>query len=236
MSETLIAIFGYNSMSFELIAQLDEKQNKLLVLDSDPERIELALQRGLTAQVMDYRQDDDLITLGIGSSIKTLFCFLEHDSENVFLTLSARALDKSLKIISVVNQPESAEKLLAAGATKIIDPFEICSNKAYQLLTKPSITWVLDEAVFGRAGLHMSEITIPPKSPLDQTNSSQLHLNDKYNLFLVGIVDKELGDKLYFSLGEQDHKIDAGDILVVLGANRDIRKFKIEIGVPYDSI
>ncbi|WP_428353381.1 potassium channel family protein [Methyloprofundus sp.] len=231
MSQNLIAIFGFNRMTLELITQLNEKQNKLVILDADPVKIDLALQKNLPAQLMDYSQDDDLIALGIGSKVTTLFCFLEEDSENVFLTLSARALDKDLKIISVVNQPESAEKLLAAGATKIIDPFEICSNKAYQLLTKPSITWVLDEVVFGRADLHMAEIIIPDNSPLDQTYTSELHLNEKYNLFLIGVVDKELGDTLYFSLGEQDHKLDSGDILVVLGANRDIRKFKQEIGV-----
>ncbi|RLA18948.1 MAG: TrkA family potassium uptake protein [Gammaproteobacteria bacterium] len=231
MTDNLIAIFGYNNMSFELITQLNKKPDQLIILDADPEKIEQAQQKELPAQLMDYRQDDDLIELGIGSQIEILFCFLENDSENVFLTLSARALDKKLKIISVVNHPESAEKLLAAGATKIIDPFEICSNKAYQLLTKPSITWIIDEAVFGRADLHMAEITIPNHSPLDGSYTSALKLNEKFNLFLIGVVDKELGDKLYFSLGEQDHKLDTGDILVILGANRDIRKFKNEIGV-----
>ncbi|GAW85939.1 voltage-gated potassium channel [Bathymodiolus platifrons methanotrophic gill symbiont] len=231
MDNKLIAIFGYNSMSFELISQLSEKQHNLLILDDDPEKIELAEQKGLPAQLLDYRQDDELVDLGIGSQVATLFCFLEKDSENVFLTLSARALDQQLKIIAVVNHPDSAEKLLAAGASKIIDPYEICSNKVYQLLTKPSITWVLDQAVFGRADLHMAEITIPEHSILDKTLTSQLNLNMKYNLFLIGVVDKELGDKLYFSLGEQDHKLDVGDILVVLGANRDIRKFKKDIGV-----
>ncbi|OQK17302.1 potassium transporter TrkA [Methyloprofundus sedimenti] len=231
MSDKLIAIFGYNTMSLELITQLNENQRTMIILDADPAKIDQALQKKLPAQLMDYRQDEDLIALGIGTQVETLFCFLEKDSENVFLTLSARALDKNLKIISVVNQPESAEKLLAAGATKIIDPFEICSNKAYQLLTKPSITWILDEVVFGRADLHMAEIVIPQNSLLDQSCASELYLNEKYNLFLIGVVDKELGDNLYFSLGEQDHKLDAGDILVVLGANRDIRKFKQEIGV-----
>ena len=231
MEKKLIAIFGYNSMSFELITQLVEKQTQLLILDDDPVKIEQAEQKNLPAQLLDYRQDEDLITLGIGSQVETLFCFLENDSENVFLTLSARALDKQLKIISVVIHPDSAEKLLAAGASKIIDPYEICSNKVYQQLTKPSITWVLDQAVFGRADLHMAEITIPERSILDQTLTSQLNLNKKYNLFLVGVVDKELGDKLYFSLGEQDHTLDVGDILVILGANRDIKKFKKEIGV-----
>jgi voltage-gated potassium channel len=37
--------------------------------------------------------------------------------------------------------------------------------------------------------------------------------------------------KLYFSLGEQDHVLDTGDILVVLGSSRDIKNFKKEIGV-----
>ncbi|MDF1584670.1 MAG: NAD-binding protein [Methyloprofundus sp.] len=231
MTDKLIAIFGYNSMSFELIYQLSQKEHKLIILDADPEKIEQALQKELPAQLMDYRQDDDLIALGIGSTVETLFCFLESDSENVFLTLSARVLDKKLKIISVVNQPESAEKLLAAGANKIIDPFEICSKKAYQLLTKPSITWVLDEAVFGRADLNMAEVLIPENSCLDNTLISELHLNELYNLFLIGVVDKELGEKLYFSLGEQDHMLDTGDILVVLGSSRDIKNFKKEIGV-----
>ncbi|NOR81814.1 MAG: TrkA family potassium uptake protein [Methyloprofundus sp.] len=231
MDNELIAIFGYNSMSFELITQLSEKKIKLIIVDNDSENIEHAKQKGLPAQLLDYRQDGDLIALGIGSQVNTLFCYLENDSENVFLTLSARALDKQLKIISVVNHPGSAEKLLAAGADKIIDPYEICSNKVYQQLTKPSITWVLDQVVFGRADLHMAEITIPACSILDKTLTSQLDINKKYNLFLVGVVDKELGDKLYFSLGEQDHKLDVGDILVILGAKRDIRKFKKEIGV-----
>jgi len=231
MTDKLIAIFGYNSMTYELVSQLNKKENNLIILDSDPEKIEQALQKELPAQLMDYSQDDDLVTLGIGSSVETLFCFLESDSENVFLTLSARVLDKKLKIISVINHPESAEKLLAAGANKIIDPFEICSKKAYQLLTKPSITWILDEAVFGRADLHMAEVTIPENSCLDNTFISELHLNELYNLFLIGVVDKELGDKLYFSLGEQDHELDAGDILVVLGSSRDIKHFKKKIGV-----
>ncbi|NOQ65228.1 MAG: TrkA family potassium uptake protein [Methyloprofundus sp.] len=233
MENQLIAIFGYNSTSFELIAQLSEKQSPFIIVDNNPEHIEHAEQQNLPAKLLDYRHDEGLIELGIGSTISTLFCFLEHDSENVFLTLSARALDKQnqLQIISIVKRPGSAEKLLAAGANKIIDPYEICSNKVYQLLTKPSITWVLDQAVFGRADLHTAEITIPDPSILDKTLISQLLLSEQYNLFLIGVVDKELGDKLYFSLGEQDHTLDVGDILVILGANRDITKFKKEIGV-----
>jgi voltage-gated potassium channel len=46
---------------------------------------------------------------------------------------------------------------------------------------------------------------------------------------LIGLVDKELGEELYFVTGEKDHKLDAGDILVVLGPSREINAFKKEI-------
>ncbi len=227
----LIAIFGYNDMSFELIKQLNTKKNSLLILETDPKKIARAQHNDLRAQLIDYRKDIDLITIGINAQIETLFCFLEKDSENVFLTLSARALNSQLKIISIIHQPESAEKLLAAGANKIIDPYETCSSKIYQLLTKPSIALILEQVVFGRADLHMAEITLPKTSSLNNTLTSQLQLNQQYNLFLIGVVDKELGDRLYFALGEQEHTLDAGDMLVILGTTRDIRKFKKEIGV-----
>jgi voltage-gated potassium channel len=56
----------------------------------------------------------------------------------------------------------------------------------------------------------------------------QLQIKDRNNLILIAIVDKELGKELHFIIGERDHKLDAGDILVVLGPSREIRAFKKE--------
>jgi len=230
MNDTYIAVFGYNSMSFELINQLKKKHQRIIILDSDPNKITQAEKNNLVAQCLDYRQDEDLISLGIGSHLHSLFCFLENDSENVFLTLSARSLDKNLQIISIINQPESAEKLLAAGANKIIDPYEICSHKVYQLLSKPNLNTILEQVVFGRADLNMAEIVVPEHSFLDQTFIQDLHLNKHYNLFLIGVADKDQEEKLYFSLGEQDHQLAVGDILIILGSQKDIKHFKQKIG------
>jgi voltage-gated potassium channel len=86
---------------------------------------------------------------GIGADVDILFCFYPRDSDNVFLTLSARAIDKALTIVAIVDDPESAEKLLAAGANKIIDPYEICGRKTHDMLTKPDITNILDTLYSG---------------------------------------------------------------------------------------
>ncbi|MCK5478944.1 MAG: TrkA C-terminal domain-containing protein, partial [Methylococcales bacterium] len=77
--------------------------------------------------------------------------------------------------------------------------------------------------------LHVAEIIIPEGSHLENTYSRDLIISDKHNLVLIGIVDKELGEDLHFVTGETDHKLDAGDIIVILGPSREIKAFKKEV-------
>jgi len=224
-----IAVFGYNRLSFEATSRLDTASHEIIVIETDETLATLAEQKGFSSISIDFRDDEALKTLGIGRDIHSIFCFLEDDSKNIFLTLSARALDAKLNIIAVVGAPQSAEKLIAAGADKIIDPYQICGQKIHKLIKKPDITNIIEHTVFGRDDLHIAEVTIPKNSVLENTTSSELAISDQYNLVLIGIVDKELGDDMYFVTGDKDHKLDAGDILVVLGPSREIKAFKKEI-------
>jgi voltage-gated potassium channel len=224
-----IAIFGYNRLSFDAISRLDQNLHNILIIETDPSLASSAQEKGFKTISIDFRKDEDLKSIGIGRDIHIVFCFLPNDSENVFLTLSARAIDKELNIIAVVESTQAAEKLIAAGANKIINPYQMCGQKIYQLIKKPDITHIIDHTVFGRHDLHIAEITIPEGSPLDKTYSSELIQNKKQNIVVLGLVDKELGDDLYFIIGEKDHKLDVGDIIVVLGPSREINAFKKEI-------
>ncbi|MDZ4150914.1 TrkA C-terminal domain-containing protein, partial [Methylicorpusculum sp.] len=135
---------------------------------------------------------------------------------------------KNLTIIAIVDEPESAEKLLAAGANKIIDPYEICGRKTYDMLTKPDITNIMDNAVFGRHDLNMAQIEIPVGSRFENTQTSHLRLNNKHDIILIGVVDKNTS-QLHFAIGEKEHTLSAGDVLVVMGPTREIRHFKEEV-------
>ncbi len=224
-----IVIFGYNVLSFDAITRLDNTLNDILVVEADPVLFASAEEKGINISAINFRSDDELKSIGIGQDVDIIFCFLPNDSENVFLTLSARAIDPNLNIIAIVDSPQSAEKLIAAGANKIIDPYRICGQKIYELVKKPDITNVIDHTVFGRHDLHVAEITIPDASPLENTYLSNISLKEKHNLVFIGIIDKELGEELHFVIGEKDHKLDAGDIIVVLGPSREINAFKKEV-------
>ena len=224
-----VAVFGYNRLTIEAISRLDQEIYKIIVIEKDPELIASASEAGLETSCIDFRSDEALKSIGIGSHIDTLFCFLDQDSDNVFLTLSARALDKELTIIAIVDTPESAEKLLAAGANKIIDPYEICGRKIHDMLKRPDITDIFDHTVFGRHDLNLAEVVVPENSFLENIYASQLELSSHYNLILIGIVNKQISDKLHFVAEEFDRRLNVGDILVILGPSREIRAFKKDV-------
>jgi voltage-gated potassium channel len=221
-----IAVFGYSVMSIEVMKRLNSKQHSLLFISDDKNQAALISEQGFETTVIDFRNDDALKSIGIGSTVNIIFCFYPTDSDNVFLTISARALDKKLTIIAIVDAPESAEKLLAAGANKIIDPYEICARRTHNMLTKPDVTNMLDNTVFGQHDLNIAQIEIPKGSYLEDSKNSELKLAEQYNLILIGIVDRELGDALHFAISEKKHILNAGDVLVVLGPSKEIRHFK----------
>ena len=224
-----IAVFGYSIMSLEVMSRLNEDQYSLIFIGKDKSEAALVAEKGFETKIIDFRNDDALKSIGIGADVDIIFCFYPRDSDNVFLTISARAIDKALTIVAIVDDPESAEKLLAAGANKIIDPYEICGRKTHDMLTKPDITNILDATVFGRHDLHIAQIVIPEGSCLENTRSCDLKLDEKYNLILIGVVDRESGEALHFAVGEKECTLNASDVLVVLGPSREISAFKEEV-------
>lgn len=223
---TEIAVFGYNRLSFEAVSRIDADANQIRVFDHNPAQVAMACDNGFSASVLDFRNDEDLKTIGIGSTVNTLLCCFEDDSENVFLTLSARALDKELQIIAIIDSPDAAEKLMAAGANKIIDPYQICGRKIHDMLKRPEINDLFDHTVFGRNDLHLAEVVVSETSFLRDIFVSQLELSTHYNLILIGIINKQISDQMHFVAEEEDRKLNSGDILVILGPSREIRAFK----------
>ncbi len=224
-----IAVFGYSSLSFEAMGRLTPEHYSLLFLAKNPDEAALVRAKGFAAETIDFRNDDELRGIGIGTDIDVIFCFYPDDSDNVFLTISARALDKRVSIIAIVDDPESAPKLLAAGANKIIDPYEICGRKTHEMLTRPDIANILDNTVFGRHDLKLAQIEIPQGAWLDNMKTDQLDLKNRHNLLLIAVVDNTLDEQLHFVTGGTPLVLKSGDILVVMGPTGKIKQFKNEV-------
>jgi len=224
-----LALFGCNALALEVARRLGQSENDFVMVDSDPVRVQEARTEGFRAEQLDYTDDDALRRLGLGGGIEAVFCLLREDSENVFLAISARAIDPDARIVAVCREPEASGKLLAAGADKVVDPYAISGARAYDLIARPEVVELLEETVFGQQDLNIAEITIPPGSWVHGVRLSEVRKRMTQNILLLGVVDAEHGRDLIFSTRNIDHNLDVGDILVVIGAREPVRAFRAMI-------
>lgn len=143
------------------------------------------------------------------------------------MTLSVRALNKNLRIMGLANNHNEEAKLKLAGATLTINPSEMTGLKIFRHLDKPISLGILDGILYGNSGLLVKEINIENNSILDGEYSKNINYLNQFNLVLLGIQDKELTNEFIFSSRGINHRLDAGDILVVLGRAKDIEDFEI---------
>jgi voltage-gated potassium channel len=223
------ALFGCNPLAIEVARRLTLARTPFIMLDSDAAMVEAAQKEGMLARKIDYTDDDALRDVGIGSHIEGVFCLFAEDSENVFLAISARALDPQLRIVAVCQAPQAAPKLLAAGADKVVDPYEISGARVHELIQRPEVVELLEQTVFGMQDLNIAEITIPHHSWLHGVHLSGLRKVMKQNVLLLGVVDLERGKDLIFSTRGIDHRLDYDDVLVVIGARSEIDSFRVLI-------
>ncbi len=226
------ALFGCNPLAIEVAWSLTMVRQPFVLLDRDKVLVDLAREEGLSAEHVDYTEDEALRAVGIGSHIEGVFCLLGEDSENVFLAISTRALDPALRIVAVCQAPEATARLIAAGADKVVDPYEISGARVHELIERPGVVELMEQTVFGLQDLNIAEVTIPPGSWVHGVRLSQLRQHMLQNVLLLGVVDLERGKELIFSTRGIDHNLDHHDVLVVIGPRRDVDDFRALIESP----
>ena len=110
------ALFGYYRSAVEVASYLRTGDYRVVIIDNNPGNLDKARNAGYETAELDFRDDSELAKLGLGETIDTIFCLFPDDAENVFLTLSARALAPGIRIFSIAHGRSSVPNLRAAGA------------------------------------------------------------------------------------------------------------------------
>ena len=224
-----VLVFGCNAFALEVAKQLSGKDCELVMVSSAADCLERASGKGYQTNEVDYTNDEALRDLGIGGDVDVVFAVFDDDAKNVFLTISAKHLDPGLLVIAKSQSPDSSHKLKAAGANKVIEPYEISGRKIFDIIKRPLIAETIENVVFGQRDLSVVELEIQPGSWLEGRVLGEIELSLQYNLILLGVVDRELGDEFIFLTGRTEHRLDARDMLVVIGPAGEIERFRNDL-------
>ena len=221
-------ICGYGRIGKFICQEFKAHPMPFVVVEHDPERCSQMHDADLLYVKGDATYDSTLIKAGIERA-RGLITAVTSDTDNVYITLSARGLNPSLFILSRAGEESIEKKLMRAGATKVISPYTIGASRMAQAVLRPSVVEFIDIATgYHHLELQIEEISIARNSILAGKTLMDSAIRSKHNIIIVAI-RKNYSDKMIFNPSAQS-EIEAGDTLIVLGEPQSIKVLEQQAG------
>jgi voltage-gated potassium channel len=220
-------MFGYSNTTKFLAENLIQELHYLVIIVDDEESFHAAKKAGYRVKLLDITDDNVLEELDVGED-DYLICVMQDHYINVFLTLSLHSLFPKTTIIALSDSHHATQKLKMAGATRIIDLYQVSANRIHNILTKPVATKLIEQLFSPEEDFSFKEMLIPKNSVLDGIMVDDFDFSE-YGIILVGMIDKRLSNQFIFITSGLENRFDEGDTLVCIGYNDDLKRFETYI-------
>jgi len=218
-------MFGYSSKRTFLAHQLGLNLTEFSIVVSDEESFARAKEKGYkNLYLLDVTDDEALESLEVNDN-DYLICVMDDHHLNVFLTLSLHALFPKAEIVALSDSRHTSQKLKMAGASKIIDLYQVSANRIHNILHKPVTTKLIEELFNAEKEFSFREMVIPEGSKLDGVMAANFDFYP-HNIILVGMIDNHLSKQFIFVTSGLENRFDSGDTLVCIGYMKDLDKFE----------
>lgn len=217
-----IVICGFGRNGQQAAKKLGTHNRTFVVVESDKEIIDKHQNEGILFVLGNANEDEVLQLAGIGRA-ECLISALPNDSDNVFVVLSARQMNKTIRIISRASNESSYSKLKLAGANNVILPDKIGGDHMASLVVVPDLLEFIDNlSIIGQTTINIEEIAVNKLYDTSIIKTIQdLDLRKKTGCSVIGFKD-EKGH--YIINPEANQKLVSNSKVIVLGRPEQIQK------------
>lgn len=210
-------VFGFNEYAKEIAMQIAPEYSSFVVYVMNDTEKASAETRGFETEIFDLSEEWRSIEERFDPDNLIVFCALDNDAENVFLTISLRSVFEDLTIIALAQDNESAAKLKSAGANKVLATQQITAGIIDEMLEKPTVREVLHDILYENSALKIVQLAVPEGSFLVGKHLYDIDWAGEYDVLVLAIVDQELSATFSFISKGHNHHIDPHDLLIVAG-------------------
>jgi voltage-gated potassium channel len=225
LSEHVI-LCGIGTTGWHIATELRAVGVPFVVVDSDRERLdELNEEFGDELLfVCGDATDDHVLDLAGVERARGVISALNDDKANLFVTISARALNPTARIVAKSIEPSTERKLKRAGADAVVAPNYIGGVRLFSEMVSPKTVAFLDRIVQFGGGISvgLEAIDVPAESPLVGQRLAETDIREAGALVVA--VHRADGDYVYNPGGE--HMLEAGDSLIVLAEAKDATRLR----------
>jgi len=223
-----VIICGWGRVGRASAQYLAATGQQVVVVDRDPARIEGIPHPKVVGDISD---DDVLESAGIMRA-RALIAALDTDADNVYVTLSSRALRPELIIIARARAEESKSKLLRAGADRAVNPQLIGGRRMAVFALQPHVAEFLDVVMHDEAlDFQIEQVEIGESSPLAGRMLDEAAIGETTGVLLLALRSTSSANFLANPPG--DTKLEPRCILIAVGTPAqlaDLRRYAQDRG------
>jgi voltage-gated potassium channel len=202
---------GYGRVGSTVARELQHGRIKIVVVDINPDSIDRAARDGYLVVAGDATGDAVLEAAGIRRA-RGLITTTDSDANNVYVTLSARALNPALFIVARANNENAEAKLTQAGANRVVSPYSRAGRQIAELATRPRVADFIDFALsHGQLSFSIEELEVADGDSIAGQTVGALVARGIHPLAIAR------GPSEYETNPAADRLLEAGDHLIVSG-------------------
>jgi len=183
-------VCGYGRMGKIVARELKHEKLKFAIIEKNGVILDADEKNGTLIIQGDATRDDLLKRVGIEHA-KCLISVLPTDAENLYVVLSARGLKPDLLIVARAGEEGSEQKLLRAGADRVVSPYHIGGLRMAHSVLKPAVVDFIEFATkSGNIDLQIEEIIIQEGSQLVNQSLDECGIGRDLGIIIVAIKQK----------------------------------------------
>jgi voltage-gated potassium channel len=200
----------------------------VVVVDSSAERL-ATVPAGIRTLLGDVTSDEVLHAAGVMRAA-ALVAAIDTDAENVYVTLSARALRPDLIIVARARTEASEPKLLRAGATRVVNPQRIGGQRMAAAAQQPNVVEFLDVVMHdGSLEFRLEEVPVGAGSRLAGHTLGDAGPADSGGALVLAL---RSSDGTFTTNPSAQTPIEAGAILIAIGTAPQLAELRGVAGQP----
>ncbi len=179
-----VIVCGWGRVGKAVASDIRRTGKLVVVVDVNAERV---ADIEMPTVIGDATLDTTLRAAGIAHAA-ALIAALEGDAENLFVTMSSRAINPDLFIVARARQEESVDKLSRAGADRVVNPQELGAARMASFVVQPNVAEFVDVIMHERSmDFRMQEVEIPARSALAGLTLRDANLRQQAGVLVLAV-------------------------------------------------
>jgi voltage-gated potassium channel len=215
-----VVVCGWGRVGRAVAHDLVRAGKDVVIVDIDDDRVRML---DIPTVVGDATLDTTLRAAGIEHAA-ALVAALEGDAENLFVTLSSRAINLELFIVARARQEESVPKLERAGADRVVNPQELGAARMASFVARPHVAEFIDVVMHERSmEFRMQEIEVTDDSPLAGVSLRDANLRQRAGVLVLALRQT---DGTFTTNPDPDTLIEPKQVIIAVGTDTDLHRLE----------